>query len=79
MTYEVTVIGSDGKPYNQTVTLQLWDYNHSYALHENNVVANGGTTKVRNISITNNRTHYFKYYSSGEHSLKVSMVIYTTY
>ena len=71
MTYEVTVIGSDGKSYNQTVTLQLWDYNHSYALHENNVVANGGTTKVRNISITNNRTHYFKYYSSGAHSLKV--------
>lgn len=79
LTYELTVIGSDGNTYSQTVTLQLWDYNHAYALHENTVTANGGTTKVRNIPITNNRTYYFKYYSSGAHSLKISMVIYTSY
>ena len=79
LTYEATILGSDGKAYNQTVTLQLWDYNHSYALHENNIVANGITNKVKNLSITDNRTYYFKYYSSGERSLKVSMVIYSNY
>lgn len=79
LTYEATAIGSDGKAYSQTVTLQLWDYNHPYALHENNIVANGITNKVKNLSIRDNRTYYFKYYSSGERSLKVSMVIYSTY
>lgn len=59
--YAVTVTGSNGSAVDATVSVQLHDYNHGYALSNANVRADGSTTVVPNVSITPNRVYYFTY------------------
>lgn len=75
--YSVTVTDTNGNAVDNTVSVKLYDYNHSYALSNTSVKADGSTTTVRNVSITPGRVYYFKYArtSGASRTLKVRMRI----
>lgn len=59
--YSVTVTDSNGNYADNTISVQLWDYNHSYALTDTRVDADGLTVTRNGIDIVPNRMYYFKY------------------
>lgn len=59
--YSVTITDANGNAVDNTVSVQLWDYNHSYALKETSVDADGMTVTKNGVDITPNRMYYFKY------------------
>lgn len=77
--YTMIVTSSNGAAVNKQLSIQLWDYNHSYSLHTNVVTANGVAVTQFGVPIVANRMYYFKYYlASGTSSnLKVRMIIDT--
>lgn len=77
--YTMIVTSSNGSAVDKQVSIQLWDYNHSYSLHTNIVTANGTAVTQYDVPIVANRTYYFKYYlASGTSSnLKIRMIIDT--
>lgn len=74
--YTMIVTSSDGSTDRQ-LSIQLWDYNHAYALQTDLVTVNGGNISRYNIPITDNRTYYFKYYliKGTTTSINVRMII----
>lgn len=77
--YTMIVTASDGSAVDKQVSIQLWDYNHSYSLQTDIVRADGTAVTEFGIPIVANRTYYFKYYlASGTSSnLKIRMIIDT--
>lgn len=77
LTYTVIITDSNGNPVDKQVSVQLWDYNHSSALHTNVVNANGEAVTTYSISIVSNRMYYFKYYlaNGSSSNLKIRMII----
>ena len=77
--YTMIVTASDGSAVNKQVSIQLWDYNHSYSLQTDIVRADGTAVTEFGIPIVANRTYYFKYYlASGTSSnLRIRMIIDT--
>lgn len=77
LTYTVIITDSNGNPVDKQVSVQLWDYNHSYALHTNVVNANGEAVTTYSIPIVSNRMYYFKYYlaNGSSSNLKIRMII----
>lgn len=77
LTYTVIITDSNGNPVDKQVSVQLWDYNHSSALHTNVVNANGEAITTYSIPIVSNRMYYFKYYlaNGSSSNLKIRMII----
>lgn len=77
--YTMIVTSSNGSAVDKQVSIQLWDYNHSYSLHTNIVTANGTAVTQYDVPIVANRTYYFKYYlASGTSSnFRIRMIIDT--
>lgn len=76
--YTMIVTGADGSAQsNKMVSIQLWDYNHSYSLQTDVVRADGSATTEFGVPIVANRTYYFKYYlATGTSSnLRIRMII----
>lgn len=79
LSYSITVTDVNGNAVNNTISVQLWDYNHGYALVDTRVDADGSTTTLPRVSITANRTYYFKYVLTAgtTRTLRVRMQIYS--
>lgn len=79
ISYQMTVTSSNGTAVDKKVSIQLWDYNHTYYLVEHIINADGITVKEPKVSITPNRYYYFKYYLAygSSSNLKITMVIDT--
>lgn len=79
LSYSITVTDANGNAVDNIISVQLWDYNHNYALKDTRVTANGSTTTIPQVSITANRTYYFKYVltSGTVRTLRVRMQIYS--
>lgn len=75
--YAVTITDANGNPVDNKVSVQLHDYNHSYALIDHIVPADGATYVKSNISIVSGRMYYFYYsLSTGTtRTLKIRMQI----
>lgn len=75
--FSVKITDVNGNAVDNFVSVELHDYNHSYALVNSNVKADGSMITVSDISITPGRTYYFYYkVSSGaSRTLKVRMII----
>ena len=75
--YTMIVTASDGSAVDKQVSIQLWDYNHSYSLHTDIVNADGTAVTEYGVSIVANRTYYFKYYlvSGSTSNLRIRMII----
>lgn len=75
--FSVSITDANGNAVDNTVSVQLHDYNHSYALISANVTANGSMKTESDISITPGRTYYFYYkvLSGASRTLKVRMII----
>lgn len=73
----VKITDANGNAVDNRVSVQLHDYNHSYALFSANVNADGGMKTESGISITPGRTYYFYYQvlSGASRTLKVRMII----
>lgn len=71
------ITGANGNAVDNTVSVQLHDYNHSYALFSANLPADGRLRTYQDISITAGRTYYFYYkvLSGTSRTLKVRMII----
>lgn len=74
--YSITVTDANGNAVNNAISVRLYDYNHSYALADTQVDADGSRTTLT-VSITPNRTYYFKYVLTygTTRTLKVRMQI----
>lgn len=74
--YTMIVTSADGSTDRQ-LSIELWDYNHEYALQTNLVTVNGPNISMYNTPIVVNRTYYFKYYliNGSTTSIKVRMII----
>lgn len=59
--YSVTVTDVNGNAVDNIISVQLRDYNHTYALTDTRVTADGFTVTKSQISITPGRVYYFKY------------------
>lgn len=59
--YSVTVTDVNGNAVNNSISVQLWDYNHNYPLMDTSVNADGFTVTKSQVSITSGRVYYFKY------------------
>lgn len=79
LSYSITVTDANGNAVDNTISVQLWDYNHSYALVDSRVDADGSTSTISQVSITPNRTYYFKYVLTygATRTLRVRMQIYS--
>ena len=77
--YTMIVTGSNGNPVDKQVSIQLWDYNHSYSLHTDIVNADGTAVTEYGVPIVANRTYYFKYYlvSGTTSNLRIRLIIDT--
>ena len=79
LNYSITVTDANGNAVDNTISVQLWDYNHSYALTDTRVKADGSTTIIRAVPITANRVYYFRYVLTAgtTRTLRVRMQIYS--
>lgn len=79
LSYSITVTDVNGNAVDNTISVQLFDYNHSYALKDTRVNADGSTTIIPRVSITANRVYYFKYFLTAgtTRTLRVRMQIYS--
>ncbi len=79
MQYAITITDEYGNPVDNTVSIRLYDYNHTYSLKYHNLKADGSTTVISNVSITAGRIYYFKYAvtSGASRNLKVHMRIWS--
>lgn len=77
--YAITITDANGNAVDNTVSISLYDYNHSYALKYHNLKADGSTTVIYDVPITSGRTYYFKYArtSGTSRTLKVHMQIWS--
>lgn len=75
--YSVTITDAYGNAVNDVISIKLWDYNHSTALLDNRVVANGITVTRLGIDIVPQRMYYFTYQkvSGNTSSFRVTMQI----
>lgn len=75
--YAVTVTDVNGYAVDNMISVELHDYNHSYALSTLNVKADGSTVAIPNIPITPGSLYYFEYsrISGASRTLKVRMRI----
>lgn len=75
--FSVKITDANGNAVDNFVSVQLHDYNHSYALVNSSVKADGRMKTESDISITPGRTYYFYYQvlSGASRTLKVRMII----
>jgi len=75
--YAVTVTDQYGNAVDNRISVKLYDYNHSFALSNTNVSADGSTTVIPGISIVPGRVYYFQYSrtAGASRTLKVRMRI----
>lgn len=75
--YTIKITDSNGNSVDNTVLVELYDYNHTNPLSSTSVSANGSSTVVSGISITSGRTYYFYYTTTSgtSRALKVQMSI----
>lgn len=74
--YSVTVTDVNGNSVNNAISVRLYDYNNSSPITDTQVAADG-VRRTWKVSITPNRTYYFKYVrtSGANRTLKVHMQI----
>ena len=79
LSYSITVTDVNGNAVDNTISVQLFDYNHSYPLKDTRVDADGSTTTIPRVSITANRVYYFRYVLTYGtiRTLRVRMQIYS--
>lgn len=74
--YVVRITDANGNAVNNVVAVALHDYNHTAAIHTNEIQANGGYSYYT-LPIVANRVYYFKYtkISGTTRTLRVNMQI----
>lgn len=77
LNYTMIVTTSSGNSNDRSVSIQLWDYNHTNALQTDIVEVDGMNVTEYAIPIVANRTYYFKYYlvSGSVTNIKIRMII----
>ena len=79
LSYSITVTDVNGNAVDNTIAVQMYDYNHTYPLKDTRVYADGSTTTVSHVAITANRVYYFRYVLTAgiTRTLRVRMQIYS--